>query len=671
MALRRMASLLVVVALLLVSLPVFAQADDDETPAEPAQATASVLVAHLAPFADTVEGTAVEVRVVGIGTLVDDFTYGETAGYFSVPVLGVPITIQVFLPGETTPVLTQAINLQANQTYTIVAVGDIVNQPLELLQLTDDNSVPPPGTGKLRVVHAAPFAATLADTEVSVRDEDGNVVGGLNSVFFKDASPYLELPAGNYDLQVTTPDGTTQLIDILPRGLIEGQVLTLFAIGNGTLQPLGIQPVFGNPRPPARVNILHLAPFANTIEGTSVTVSANSLPLLTDFTFGQSSGYLELPPGLYNLTVTRSGETTPAITGSIVVDSGEDYSVAAIGGANGLPLELLVAEDDNSAPAAGNAKVRVIHAAPFAANASDLLVSVRDEANNVVGGLSSVAYRAVSDYLELPAGTSDLQIANPDGSEILLDIPPLTLAAGEIVNIIASGDGTNQPLNALTIYSEPRDAAMVRVAHLAPFAAADTAVNVAVDGVEVLTNFSFGDYSDYLMVPAGDYEVTIAPSGTPGSPVLTSNLTFFPGGEYTISAIGGTNGWPLDLLPLNDATPPPSPQAKLRVVHVAPFAADPLETVVSIRTEAGTVVGGLSNVAYRDVSGFLPLASQVYDLQVATPDGGSKLIEIPPLTLKPGDEVTVYAIGDGTNQDLGILLLQNETLQVFLPIVVR
>ena len=47
-------------------------------------------------------------------------------------------------------------------------------------------------------------------------DDNGNVVAGLSNVPYKASSGYLMLPAGTYDLNVATPDGSLRLIDPLP-----------------------------------------------------------------------------------------------------------------------------------------------------------------------------------------------------------------------------------------------------------------------------------------------------------------------------------------------------------------------------------------------------------------------------------------------------------------------
>jgi len=53
-------------------------------------------------------------------------------------------------------------------------------------------------------------------------------------------SGFIQLPAGNYNLVVATPDGSTPLIDPVAVDLTDGQVITVFAVGDIINQPLGI-----------------------------------------------------------------------------------------------------------------------------------------------------------------------------------------------------------------------------------------------------------------------------------------------------------------------------------------------------------------------------------------------------------------------------------------------
>jgi hypothetical protein len=121
-----------------------------------------------------------------------------------------------------------------------------------------------------------------------------------------------------------------------------------------------------------------------------------------------------------------------------------EYSAVAIGGANGWPVTLNLYEDDNTAPAAGFAHVRLGHLAPFAAVITDTLADIRTDAGVVV--VNDVPYNTLAGYLALPAGEYDLQVTSADGSVVYMDLAPFTLNSGDILYAVAVGDGVNQAL---------------------------------------------------------------------------------------------------------------------------------------------------------------------------------------------------------------------------------
>jgi hypothetical protein len=90
---------------------------------------------------------------------------------------------------------------------------------------------------KVRSGHLAPFAAAEPDTLADVRLQDGTVIA--DDVAFGDIGAFLELAAGTYDFKITTPDGATTLIDPMPVTVNDGDVVSVFAAGDGANQPLG------------------------------------------------------------------------------------------------------------------------------------------------------------------------------------------------------------------------------------------------------------------------------------------------------------------------------------------------------------------------------------------------------------------------------------------------
>jgi hypothetical protein len=205
---------------------------------QPLFADARVAVAHFAPFADTLDGTAVNVLVNG-DTFLEGVEFGDfTPEYTSLP--AGTYTVDIVPVGATDPALTGDFTLEDDMSYTLYAQGNGVTQDLELQALVDNADMPTEGNLNLRIVHAAPFAADLAATEVSIRTAGGDVVNGLVGVPYGANSGFFQLPAGTYDLKVASNDGSVNYIDILPAELPAGADVTVFAIGDGINQPLGI-----------------------------------------------------------------------------------------------------------------------------------------------------------------------------------------------------------------------------------------------------------------------------------------------------------------------------------------------------------------------------------------------------------------------------------------------
>lgn len=199
----------------------------------------------------------------------------------------------------------------------------------------------------------------------------------------------------------------------------------------------------------ARVAVLHLAPFAQSIDDTAVNILVNGNTTFSNVKFTDFVNYVDLAPGNYTIDVVPVGATSPAITGNFTLADNTDYSVFAVGNGTTQPLALAALVDDNSTPMAGNVAVRIVHAAPFAAAPADTEVSIRTDGGDVVNNLVGVPYLVDSGFFEVPAATYDLKIASNDGSVNYIDPLAAALPAGANVTLYAIGDGINQPLGVL------------------------------------------------------------------------------------------------------------------------------------------------------------------------------------------------------------------------------
>jgi hypothetical protein len=177
----------------------------------------------------------------------------------------------------------------------------------------------------------------------------------------------------------------------------------------------------------ARIRIVHASP-----DAPNVDIWVNGSVAVSNLAFNKATDYIALPAGDYDIAVTPTGGTAAdaVIEATLPLAAGMDYTVAAVGRV--ADIEPLVLEDNNAAPAAGKAHIRVVHASPDAP-AVDVAVA---------GGpilIENLAFPTASDYLPVDAGTYDLDV-RPTGTEtVAIDINGFMAEAGTIYTVFATG----------------------------------------------------------------------------------------------------------------------------------------------------------------------------------------------------------------------------------------
>ncbi len=123
-----------------------------------------------------------------------------------------------------------------------------VNAQVGLNGTTPHETIPPGGTipapqpdltqGQVRVLHLAPIAVDLNNTEIDICTESGEPVAGFTGLVYLDNSGYQLLPPASYDWYVGTPGCTTMLLDLPPFLLAPSTVATILIVGGANSQPL-------------------------------------------------------------------------------------------------------------------------------------------------------------------------------------------------------------------------------------------------------------------------------------------------------------------------------------------------------------------------------------------------------------------------------------------------
>jgi len=199
------------------------------------------------------------------------------------------------------------------------------------------------------------------------------------------------------------------------------------------------------PSTSAQVRVVHASP-----DAPNVDVLVDNAAALTNVAYKASSSYLEVPSGSRNLKVRATGTSTTVIDQNATLSQGAFYTVIATGRV--ASIAPLVLTDDQTSPASGSIRLRLVHAAP-AAGAVDIYVTAPTaDIATATPTLTSVAFRAASNYLEVPAGTYRVRITPAGTKTVAIDVNNVALTAGQVRTAVAvDAPGGGAPLGAILL----------------------------------------------------------------------------------------------------------------------------------------------------------------------------------------------------------------------------
>jgi hypothetical protein len=202
----------------------------------------------------------------------------------------------------------------------------------------------------------------------------------------------------------------------------------------------------------------------------------------------------------------------------------------------------------------GDACLNVIHASPDAP-----AVDVYLDGTKALGDL---AFGKTSGWVAVPAGEHQVQVTAA-GAEIATAVidAKVTLEAGAAYEVAATGLLAQiapqvYQANLSEIGDEGEAIARIRVVHASPDA---PAVDIAVKGGDVLiSNLAFPDASDYLVVPAGSYDLEVRVAGTTDVALDLPGVVLDAGMVYSVYAIGQVGDGSLTVLPVTATATAPA-----------------------------------------------------------------------------------------------------------------
>ena len=314
--------------------------DDDE---------ARIRVAHASPDAPAVD-VYVDAAPDGNEPAIAGAEFTDVTDYLVIPEGEHEVTITA--AGSTEPVAPTPLTVGlSDNPYTFAAIGELSPENGESCFTVDvykDDLDPlDDDTGRVRAYHAVPDAPA-----VDVRVEDGPTLA--SDLAFAKEGPNADVPAGTYPVSVYPAGGDEPVLGPVDVEVRPGQQLTVFAMGN--LDPEDdepeIQPVpayadvapFGSGMAEtgggrddesdgdAKVRVAHASPDAPAVDVYVDESPEDAEPTVAGVEFTDITGYLELPAGEYDVTITAADSDEAVPPTPVTLDLGDDdYTVAAVG----------------------------------------------------------------------------------------------------------------------------------------------------------------------------------------------------------------------------------------------------------------------------------------------------------------------------------------------------
>jgi len=168
-------------------------------------------------------------------TVVTDLAFGSlspASGYLTVTAGNRRVEFRS--TGTTTDLINSTVGFGSQKEYTLLAVGKVGDDSVAALLKTDDNSAPPSGNIKLRVIHAAPDGPAHVDVFVVAPGTDiMNATPTIAALAYQQASDYQNLAAATYQVIMTDSNDRTSTVFDQTYTLAGGQIRTLVTLDAG------------------------------------------------------------------------------------------------------------------------------------------------------------------------------------------------------------------------------------------------------------------------------------------------------------------------------------------------------------------------------------------------------------------------------------------------------
>lgn len=172
----------------------------------------------------------------------------------------------------------------------------------------------------------------------------------------------------------------------------------------------------------------------------SLDVFADDARVFDSVTFKTVTPYREVNAERVSITLQPSGTSTaePLARNSEGLDEGAHYTMFAVQG-NDATTSLLVAKDDHSVPAAGKARMRVVHAV---GGGGEIDVFVQGQRDPLFDGVNA---QTIAGYDEIDPVAGSLSVRPEGKTTTLVTLRDVGITAGKSYTMVVVGSSPTNP----------------------------------------------------------------------------------------------------------------------------------------------------------------------------------------------------------------------------------
>lgn len=178
------------------------------------------------------------------------------------------------------------------------------------------------------------------------------------------------------------------------------------------------------------------------------------------------------------------------------------------------------------------------------------------------------------------------------------------------------------------------NSSLVRVFHAAPQA---LNVDVYVNDQMVFSNLAFGDFTRYVYLDEGEYNVSVYLAGQKDRPVINQMVDVPSQQIFTIAATGNLDNLGLLVIPDKVSKSPSQNYSSVRVIHLSPNAPG-----VDILVDGDTL---FEDISFGEGTDYVDLNPGTYNVNVVLNTDKSVVLPLK-VTLNPDKIYTIYIIGN-------------------------